>query len=637
MFRKFYEAEVPKAGPFMPNTMQAASNIFAAAQRRQLQQQQAKQNALAQYKADSFASKFNTDQEDLNQLAKSITEHAVTDMMNSPSGTLSPQVRERQARAMGYKNQSDAQWQGFQDIQTAINQTKFETGGKNYYNSQHDAERLMKAAYGDDKERVTWFNRGDRLQDIAKTIGTDMIQSFDKEGYLSDYVEGMKSQVRETKSKSISGVEQGSKIDAVFLNKNGVPQVTDEHAINYLQSSQFVTTRYQQELNQQLLSEANKIRATPQGAWAKDLSDAQVVAELRNNPEKNIINQVAPGIRERNLAKIDLEKKQRQNLTNSYDAGNYDPDAARGITSKFFTVAPSFDRNSFGGSGGKLTSKSGEKTGMMVSLKGQAFDVNEGRMTGNDRSSRDAVIKSYNLAPVLNGVPVNISANTTEEYVKKINEIPLDQIRNMDLKTVIKGQAFNKPEILSNARVERDKLDVKPNKTEEDKGKLEALTKVLDMASINPDLEPEVIQSALKTVLGTVVEDLVKVVEPKDPETVDIQNKLGRYSITDSRNWSSDDKAISEAFNKRKAEAVTANDKAVKEAIPGQAEAMKNSPPEGKNKPSRYPTIANDDDYAKLKPGALFIAPDGKQYRKPGKKKFLDKDGDGVPDSKLDD
>lgn len=576
-YRTFYEAETSQPEG-MPHTANAVAGLVDSINRRRLAEQTAKRNALAQYKADSYEGKFNTDQQDLNALAQDITQQAVNEMMVSPSGTTSAQLKERQARALGYSNQSKAQWQAFQDIQGAIAQTKFETGGKNYYNPKADADRLMEAAYGREGERVNFNNRAERLEAVAKTLGKDLLKSFDKEGYLSDYVEGMKTQIRESKNKSTSGYEKTGKIDAVFLNKDGVPEVTDDHAINYLQSSDFVSKRYQQELDQQLLAEAKKIQATPQGAWMKGLSEEQIITELRNDPTKNVINQVPPGIRERNLAKIDLEKKQRVNLMNSTDAGQYDPDAGRGITSKFFTVAPSFDRTSFGGSGGKLTTKSGEKTGIMVSLRGQAFDLNEGRMTGNDRSSRDAVIKSYNLAPVLNGKPINIQAQTPEEYINAINSIPLDQIRQMELKTVIKGQAFNKPEILSSARVERDKLDVKPNKTQEDIGKLEALNKVLDMASMNPDLEPEVIQSALRTVLGTVVEDLVKVVEPKDPETIDIQNKLGRFNITDPRNWSSDDKAIADAFNKRKAEA-----QGVKEQVPSRADAI------GKGKAAKFP------------------------------------------------
>lgn len=669
-FRRFYEAETPKPEG-MPYTAHAVSGLVDSIARRQMAEQTAKRNAMAQYKADSYAMKFNSDQEDINVMARDITSQAVQEMMASPAGQTSTQLKDRQVRASGYKDQSGAQWQQLQDLQGTIAQTKFETGGKNYYNPKPDADRLIEAAYGRDGERVTWFNRGERLDAVSKTLGKDLLQSFDKEGYLSDYVEGMKTTVRENKNKSLSGYEKGSKVDAVFLNKNGVPEVTDDHAINYLHSSKYVTARYQQELDQQLISEAKKMQATPQGEWMKGLADDQIVAELRNDPTKNTINQVAPGIRERNLAKIDLEKKQRVNLMNSTDAGQYDPDAARGITSKFFTVAPSFDRNSFGGSGGKLTSKSGDRTGVMIPLKGRAYDTAAGRLTGNDRSSRDAKITGYNLAVVQNGTPVNLQAETPEEYIAKINALPLYDIRKMDLKTVIKGQAFNKPEILSNARIERDKLEVKPNKTEEEKGSLEAIKKVIDLYQADPELGPEVLQSALRGILGTIVEDLVKVVEPRDPETIDIQNKLGRYNITDPKNWSSDDKAIAEAFNKRKAEAISSEVQETSKGNKPLSDKMKYLPetdkalPVGttytegtwgaitwngkdwveadgkvsafnndfKKKPvseilanpntkthgkaKSIPTVASDADYSKLPSGSVFIAPDGKQYKKP--------------------
>lgn len=335
-FRRFTEAETPQPEG-MPYTAHAVSGLVDSINRRRLAEQTAKRNAIAQYKADSYASKFNTDSEDFLVLGRDVTSQAVNEMMASPSGQTSGGLRDKQARYLGYKNQSDAQWQQLQDLQGTIAQTKFETGGKNYYNPKPDADRLIEAAYGADGERITWFNRGERLDAVGKTLGSDLTKSFDKEGYLSDYVERIKTQVRESKNKSMSGYEKSGKIDAVFLDENGNPKVTDEHAINYLQSSSYTTGVYQQELNKQLLSEAKRMMATPEGAKLKGLTEEQIIAGMRTTPDdpnyiKNTINDLAPGIRERNMAKIDLEKKQRVNLTNSTDAGSYDPGARDGVT-----------------------------------------------------------------------------------------------------------------------------------------------------------------------------------------------------------------------------------------------------------------------------------------------------------------
>lgn len=550
----FYKA--PKI-EFFPKTTATLLTLLQTGMQQRMQRQRQNIQLAATYKADQLSSKFTTDQAELNHLSNANTQSAVRDFREL--GNLSPSTRERLSRAQGYKALSDSQWQMKEDTEKNINDRviKGPKSGANYYDKSYDAQNLVDAAYGKEGEDVTWETRGDNIQKVSSNIGKNLIFGFNKEAFLNDYVEEKKTETRGKDSKGISGVKVGSKVTAVFLDKDGVPKVTDEHAIQFLDSSPDIRERYKQEVDLELMDDAKKMAATKEGRdWLNTLPPGTNIAQVfREHPELNTQSKITPGERERTLARTDLEKKQRVSLDNSYDASGHDPDAVKGITSKVYTVAPSFDRTAVGGSGGKFTSKSGDKTGMMISLKGKAYDINEGRNTGNDRSSRDAVIKSYNLALVnKSGIPFNIPAQTPQEFAKAISDMKPEEFFPLQLKTVIKGQAFNRADVLSQARVERDKLAVTANKSAEQEAQQKSLANVIEMASVNPDLEPEIIQAALKSVLGTVVEDIVKVVEPKDPETIDIQNKLGTFNITDKKHWSDDDKLIADTYEKKRKE-----------------------------------------------------------------------------------
>lgn len=547
-FRRFTEAETPQPEG-MPYTAHAVSGLVDSINRRRLAEQTAKRNALQQYKGDTFKSKYAQDQDDFTKAGQLITQRSIQDINNT--GQIQAATTMEAQEWAGRAAESEAQFQLRNDLEKKINSLEFNVGGKNYYRNQSDYDNLVSANNGPD---VYYGNRTEKLQDFSKTIGKDLLKSFDNEGYLSDYVERAKTQSIDTSNKSMSGFEKSGKREAIFWNKNGVPEVTDEHAINYLQSNPYTTGFYQQKLNQQLLSEAKRMMATPDGAKLKGLTEEQIIAGMRTTPDdpnyiKNTINDLAPGIRERNMAKIDLEKKQRVNLTNSTDASSVDPNAAKGIRSKYFTVSPSFDPNVVGGPGWTFSPIAGGKH-KTIKLQGQAYDTNEGRLTGNDRSSRDMVIKGGNLMLVNKetGVPLNIPAKDIDGQVAFINSMSPKDLEKYDLKTGIKGQAFNRSNVISNARLEYNKFKFKPNKTESDKSTMESIGELLHEAEINPDLEPEVFQAALGALLPTIVEDVVKPVDSKSPELAEIKNTLGGYDPTDPKNYDSDQKAFSNAY-----------------------------------------------------------------------------------------
>lgn len=575
-------------------------------------QQQQNRALAATYQADKLASNFTTDQEELNYLTRANTQSAVKDFMNQ--GTISPSTRNSLARAQGYKQISDAQWKMKEDLEKAINDRVIRgpKPEKNYFKKDIAQQKLVEAAYGTPEERVTWNERGQRLNKIANDIGNDYINEFNKDAFISDYIDELKSQSIRKEFTGESGTSSDKKITAVFFDKNGVPKVTDEHAISFLNSSPDIQQRYKQEVDLQLIDDARKMAATKEGAWIGDLlkkDPALVIQAFRENPSLNTESKMTPGDRERELARKDLEAKHRISLDNSYDASKYDADSARGITSKDFGLEHAFNKNSFGGVGGVLINKKTGTKGVPIKI-GKAFDKNGMAVTGNDNSPRTIFVDTYNLLPVdrSTGKPIDISGQSVDEQISKLNALPDAAFKNLDLKTVIHGKSYNTAD-LDQARKEYQKLRLTPEDMMNDAerkrfGELGATLQELDQ---NPELAPEIVQAKL----GVVVEDLLKPLDRGTTETKEIQGKLGKFDITDPKRWSDDQKKLAAAFEARKAQASQSGFGVQQKIEATKSNLKKMEVISGKKKESETPRVTSQAEYDALPPGAQYMDPDG--------------------------
>lgn len=540
--QKYYEQ--PEVD-FFPKTLA----LLQTAQQVKQRQQQQNRALAATWQADKLASSFTTDQNDLNNLSADVTNSAINDFRNF--GYLSAATREKQNRALGYKQLSDAQWKKKEDLENFINTftIKGPKAGANYYDKAKDQQTLIEMAYGNPNEVVNWGNREERLNQAAATLGKDYLNAFNKEAFLNDYVDELKTSIHNQDVKNQAGVKSGNKITAVFFDENGVPKVTGNHAIQFLDSSPDIRERYKQEVDMELLDDARKIAATKEGAWLKDLAPDQIIDAFRTNPALNTESKLKPGEREAELARKDLERKQRISLDNSYDAGDFSDQKSKGITSQKYSVGTSnFDPNSYGGQGGVFVSKDTKIPGIAIQVKGPAFDKNKNRVTGNPDSDRSMNVTSYNLGLVdQNGVPLNIPGATVDEQLAYVRSIPPEKLVNYSLRVLAHGQSLNDAS-LSNARKDLQALQLKEGKTDEEVNRMNTLRNALEQADINPDLAPEVIAKAI----GAEIEDLVKVVTPGQNEENQISAKLGSFKMTDPKNWDADMRKFATEVNKIK-------------------------------------------------------------------------------------
>ena len=539
---------------FLPKTMAMIQTVADT----RLRQQQHNWDLAANYKQANLEGKFPADQRFLNDLSQKITLNATNDLMNY--GNLSPRTRQEITWAQGMKALSYTQWNQTKDLEGRIQNYKIAGPNpeKNYWDNSHDMNMLTTAAYGTPQENsdknteINLHNRAERLNNVGNQMGKNYLLGFKKDAYVQDYVDNLGEQQREVSYEDPTGKKSREKVQAVFWDPvTGKPGVTDPDAIHFLDSSPHIQEYYKQKVDTELLDDARKMMATKEGAWLKDLTPDEVVQKFRENPSLNTESKVTPGQRELQLAKEDLIAKHRIHLANAYDAGNINDDqSARGVSSKLFAVNDAFDRNSNSGPSFVYSSTNGTKQGLPIQIKGKAFDVNSGEYTGNTDAAREMIVKSSSLAlfDKTTGKPLPVKFNTTQEMVDYIGKMKPDELANTTLLPVIKGQSFNRANVISNARLVKDKLSVKPDKTQEDENAIEAIDKVLQMADQNPDLAPEVFQSALQKYVPVVVEDLVKPIGPKDHETAEIKNMLGKFDPTNPKYWNDDMKAVSQAW-----------------------------------------------------------------------------------------
>lgn len=575
-------------------------------------QQQQNRALAANYQADKLASNFTTDQEELNYLTRANTQSAVKDFMNY--GSLSAGTRDSLARAQGYKAISDAQWKTKEDLEKAINDRVIRgpKAEKNYFKKDVAQQKIVDAAYGTPEERVTWQDRGDRLKKVANEIGNDYINEFNKDAYVSDYIDELKTQSIRNETTGQSGTSTDKKVTAVFFDKNGVPKVTDEHAIQFLNSSPDIQQRYKQEVDLQLIDDAKKMAATKEGAWVGPLlqkDPALVIQTFRENPSLNTESKMAPGARERELARQDLEAKHRISLDNSYDASKYDPDSARGITSKDFGLEHAFNKNSYGGTGGVFINKKTGTKGIPIKI-GRAFDKNDMKVTGNEKSPRTIFVDTYNLLPVdrKTGKPIDLSGGSVDEQIAKMEALPDAAFRDLDLKTVIHGKSYNTAD-LDQARKEYQQLKLTPEDlmTDDQRKRFGELGATLMELDQNPELAPEIVQAKL----GVVVEDLLKPLDRGTTETKEIQGKLGKFDVTDPKNWDEDQKKFAAAFEARRLKATQGGFGTDEKIKATKDNLRKMEQIAGKKKDTTPPRITSQADYDSLPPGAQYLDPQG--------------------------
>lgn len=556
---------------FFPKTLAIIQAGQVARQRQQLQNR----SLAATYQADKLASKFNVDQEKLNHFTSALTKNGTSDYYNY--GRLSPATQDMATRGQGYAQSSAAQWQTKEDTENAIKSKVFRgpKGGVNYYDPTHDQAIWTDANYGRADEEVDYSNRGDRQKATLPKIGTNLLLSLNKEAFLNDYVDEKKTQIRQSSNKYQSGIKSGEKIEAVFYDSNGVPGVTEKDAIELLDSNEYIKEYYKQKVDTQLLDDARRmVAASKDAAWLKELTPDQIVQQFRENPALNTEATMKPGERERQLAKQDLEKRQRVSLDNSYDAGEYRDETGLGIKNNKVAHSSTFHQDDFPGVGGVLILTTG-KNFTIPSTSPDRTDLSTGTTSHSMRGKRDFAVEGYELVPTWNNnEPVNLQAKNADEFIKAINDLPANYFNPASPKYVsglrigLKGTSIDKAKLVQKAYDEEKSLNKRiaeaviannPDEVanlEKQRESIKKINSFMGMEELTPEQNSEF--QSLLPFLGIEGIEHNELVLANPADLANVKAVTGGFDPSNPKNWNADMVRVQNAFNKKRQEAQAA-------------------------------------------------------------------------------
>ena len=605
--------------------------LQVAEQARQRERLQNKALA-ASYKADKLTSKFNADQEKLNYLSEANTQNAVADIRRY--GFITPQTRDSLSRAMGYKQLSDAQWQMKEDLEKSINDRVIRgpKPEKNYYNKAYDEQRLVDASYGkhdDPNDQVDYNNRADRLHQFANTIGTDYIHGFNKEAYLNDYVDEYKNAYIKNSDTDKSGVKSSTKTTAIFWDKNGVPKVTDDHAIEYLNSSPDIKEHYKQVVDLDLVDDLRKMAA--RGVkWAQETDPESGVKMLREHPELNEENKTLPGERERSLALKDLERQQRVSLDNSHDYSKYRDESGLGINNKNVTHSYTYHEGDLSGPGGVMPLKTGKNFTIATTSPDRA-DVYSGKTSHGMRGKIDLSVEGYQLVPVTSDNSVlPIKTGSIQEFIQSINNLPYSYADPSkpgavtDMKVALRGTSIDKAKLIQKSRFAEKDLNnqIAAARQALDYDKAQSLEQQRDMIKqVNKFMEKDELteqeESQLQSILPYIgIEGIEhnELVVANTQDLATVKSVTGGFDLSDRNRWSPEMKQAQQAFQqwKDRAKANGYKDTPEQKKVKGKKYEQNVKEISGSTKkPStgasqQLPMVASDEDYKKIPPGGTY-------------------------------
>ena len=578
-YREFYEAPVPEAVNPLEHTTKAIAGLFSSLAAHQKE----KKRAIDEYKYTLNKGTFENDNIYFEEGAK-----ATTNLMKEG-------MRERDnykiqgAKDLAAKLEAQNQERRRQDEMFKAGEKTIEDREKKdiYYNAAVDRQAWKDAAFGEEHD-INFIERGDRLDSTAKVIGGRNPASFKDREYLADWVKtyGQKQKEITTGSPYAGRTEVSS---SPFVNpKTGKPEVTDEHAIDYIKSDDEgrVDQKYTWKMENELKDEVKRMRASgdSRAAWMKDMSDADVISELINDPKKNLINSQEFGIRKREMAKKDLssaagiqtkvsvETKIDQKATGGLyknDAIAYSPTFSKTTTEYDEGVAGEEAahtgktvrrRGSLAGPGGVLMISKGTTTGKPITFdveSSNSYLINSGRksqITGKQPFN----LTGYHLQVYKNdGTPYPIEAGTTGEMIDKLRSLPANQFKELEPqpRIALSGYVLDRTRVLGDIRTNSYKLSEEIGKASR-KGDLEELGKLneqlmslqeLKQKLNNGDLSDEdILNAAAREDITSIRTDQLVKAEQADLDK--INNITNGLNLRDRSKWSEDMRKFDDAY-----------------------------------------------------------------------------------------
>lgn len=556
-------------------TVANVGNILANAGRRK----QAQRDAANQFQYDLDKGAYETDTIILNGTAKSVTDRAKTELKDT--GRISLETERMMKDGLAAQQMSANQMTRAKQLDSAIRSKT-----DKYYNPEPDIKLVQWATHGENND-VDFRTRGERLAEAEKKVGG--IETFKYDDYRADYVTKKKQQYKSIEFPLKSGGSKTVFDEATFWN-GGKPGVTDQHAIDYLDSEPRVSEYFGTKINKELDQEIKSMKSSGDTRvdWMKGMSDIDIKNQLINDPSKNLINNKDYGVRIRERAKSDLEEADRINSKVSYTGYQSDLNNSGGKW-KNPNILHSDSINSFAqqannsegqsqtvttfGPGGRFTQKSG-KAMQVDTTNPIRTDTRRGVTTRNNTGSMKLNMTGYQLMPVKAGMgPFVLKSGTTEGMVEEIKNIPLEYFDpngkvklQPEMRIGLNGYTINEAGVLND--VQDQLLNLSTQMQEATKsGDKEAIAKLEQMEyNLNElkemvgsgDYDPQdLLLAGNKAGVRRVQQDWIIPADNSDMAT--IKNVTGGFDLKNRDYWNDDMRAVDKAYRERAAEAKAKN------------------------------------------------------------------------------
>jgi hypothetical protein len=564
--------EAPNLDGFLEGSTAAISNLFRSIGQRAVQ----RRTAADQFQYDLEGGAFETDTKVFKEYSKNVKDRARQEIRET--GRLSPETDRMQTEGRAWKKISENQLQRAKELNARI------TGKQDkYYNPEPDLKLVTWATVGEDND-VDFRTRGERLAKAEKEMGG--VDTFRFQDYRADYVKNIGTQYKKRVTNNPNAKNTIYNQATFWDDKTGKPGVTDDQAIDYIESDRRVAQWYDDKVSKQLEREIKGMKASGDSrvSWMKGLSDEEIKNTLINDPSKNIANSKTYGARVRDMAKGDLAEADRVNSEVAYDStgdknnsggrwtnnnilqtdtiNSFAQEAKDQETGKMKTI------NTYG-PGGRLTQKSGRPLQIDVTNPIRT-DINKGITTRNNKGNIRLNLTGYQLMPVRSGMaPFALEAGTTEGMIEEINNLPLEYFNpngkiklQPDLKIGLNGYTINEAGVVNDIQGKKRDLaaELREATASMDKEKQVVISELIDdlddvqqlISSGDYDVEDLILASTKAGIRKAQKEWII----PADNSDIgNIKNITGGFDLNDKSFWSPDMQAIEAAYKKRYAEA----------------------------------------------------------------------------------
>lgn len=604
------------------NTSIAIGNLFRGI----AEQKRAQRAAADQYKFDLGEGKFENDDKIFFQKGLNITQRGKDEIRTT--GRISSELERDQNMSLQEKKQSDWQFKAMEQFEKDIEAKSKED---KYYDPDIDRNKLKLAAYGEDND-VYYNTRGERLEEFGKSAFTDP-KALRGKLYTYDYVGLFRQKMKEVSTGSPTA--ESTRIDKTpFINEQGIPGVTINHAKEYLNSrpdgsvARWVESLVYDDMD------ADVRYMKQRSPEFKGMSDDEVKLYLKSNPSENLFNKKDFATRVIEKAqdqlgeaadissKIDYTTKVDKSLTgglyNNDNIGHsytdHQDDAVQtqtgvGFKGEFGGIPPEAQANNM--PGGILRIGKGTKVGQAIPVElNPRFTYN--LRTGSNQENRGTT-------------PLNLTGYQTATYTKdgklqpiditKLESLPNSAFKNLEptMGIALRGYTMDYGNKLGELASRQSQLDDEYNaavnandieKQERIQMQMNQLSQLKQQMNLSPsEFSDEDLLSAFKksgVSTTSIKKDVLVRASQADIDLIN-RNLTQGLNLNDKNKWSSDMISADQRYQRRYQQAAAAgfNDAPAAEQ---KAPAKKNTEP---------PIITNDDEYRKLPKGAQYRAPDG--------------------------